>query len=88
MILCSPTACRACVKSCSDRIQVSFLPCKNARGFTLYKVCFPSYDRALAVEFYARFSISDTYKGFDIVPGSALFVEHGAVCYPYPREGV
>lgn len=83
MFFCSPTACRACKWSCSDRIQVTFLPFKNSRGFTLYKLCFPSYDRALAVEFYFRFVSSGSYKQFIIVPGSVLLVENGVVCYPY-----
>lgn len=83
MIFCNEAYCRVCRRCCSDRIQVSFLTPRNSRGFVLYKVCFARYDRAKAVDYFYLFH-DDTYKGFEVIPGSVLMVENGAVSLPYP----
>lgn len=84
MIFCDQSYCRICYRRCAERIQVSFLTTKNSYGFTLYKVCFSSFDRAKALDFFFRFSLLDRYKGFDVISGSVLMVENGVVVRPYP----
>lgn len=83
MIFCDQLYCRLCHRCCADRIQVSFLTTKNTHGFVLYKVCFSSTDRSKALDYYSRFVISDTYKGFEVIPGSVLMVEDCAVVHPF-----
>lgn len=87
MIFCDQCYCRVCFRQCIERIQVSFLTLKNSHGFTLYKVCFSAVEREKALDYFSRFSISDSYKGFEVIPGSVLMVENGRVSLPFILEG-